>query len=191
MKIAIVGPESSGKSSLSKALSERLSISWVPEFARAYLDGLGRAYTEHDLIEIAKGQLALEDAFDEGEPQLLICDTNILVILIWAKDKFGRISPELKALWDPEPYALHLLLKPDLPWEPDPLRETPGQQDRMSLFCTSAGRNAPRRFRPARIILWMLLRNRYLFGIQNSHSFKSTSALFAELKSGSSLSACS
>ena len=131
MKIAIVGPESSGKSSLSKALSERLSISWVPEFARAYLDGLGRAYTEHDLIEIAKGQLALEDAFDEGEPQLLICDTNILVILIWAKDKFGRISPELKALWDPEPYALHLLLKPDLPWEPDPLREDADRRDEI------------------------------------------------------------
>lgn len=122
-KVAIVGPESSGKTSLAKALAERLEAAWVPEFAREYLENLDRDYAENDLVAIAEGQLELERLYSRKSDKFLICDTNILVILIWSQDKFGCISPVLYKLWNPDFYHIHLLVKPDIPWEPDPLRE--------------------------------------------------------------------
>ena len=124
-KIAIIGPESSGKTSIAQQLANQLDTVWVPEFAREYLENLGRPYEEIDLLEIAKGQLALEKRMEPNASEWLICDTNLVVILIWSQEKFGKIAPELETLFQPEIYALHLLMKPDLPWEPDPLREDP------------------------------------------------------------------
>ena len=64
-KIVIIGPESTGKSTLSAALAEALDTVWVPEYARAYLEGLGRPYEEADLLRIpikkpAHGELTVD-----------------------------------------------------------------------------------------------------------------------------------
>ena len=60
IRIAITGPESTGKSTLARQLAEHYQTTWVPEFARVYLDQLGRPYEEGDLVSIAKGQLQAE-----------------------------------------------------------------------------------------------------------------------------------
>ncbi|MFK7971880.1 MAG: AAA family ATPase [Bacteroidia bacterium] len=132
-KIAIIGPESTGKSTLAAALAERLDTLWVPEYARFYLDEnvSGPKYDEDDLLKIAQGQLALEALASKKAHDYLICDTNLAVILIWAKDKFGSVPKALEALWKPGDYSLHLLLKPDVPWQPDPLREDPHRRDEL------------------------------------------------------------
>lgn len=130
-KVAIIGPESTGKTSLSRQLAEELGTEWVPEFARSYMESLDRPYVEFDLLEIAKGQLALEKEKCDDASEWLICDTNLVVILIWSQDKFGQIAPALEALFEPEAYETHLLLKPDLPWEYDPMREDPGRLDEL------------------------------------------------------------
>lgn len=130
VKIAIVGPESSGKSTLAAALAARFGAPWAPEFAREYLENLGRPYGPHDLPLIARGQLAAE-ALHKDSP-LLICDTNLLVIKVWSEFKYGFCDPEILENMHLQRYDLQLLTLPDIAWEPDPLREHP--QHRQLLF---------------------------------------------------------
>ncbi len=139
VRIAITGPESSGKSALAEALAHRWRTAWVPEFARAYLPARPdpAAYTLADLEAIARGQLTgearLAATLAPGAP--LFCDTDLLVVLIWAEVRFGQCPPWLRtAALDPRAYRLRLLLHPDLPWEPDPLREAPDPAVRAELF---------------------------------------------------------
>lgn len=127
-RIAVVGPESCGKTTLAAALGARLGAAVVPEVARALLPALGRPYVEADLVELARAQRAAEDS----TPPPLVADTNLLVIRIWAEVRFGRVDPWIPAHERLGAYTLHLLCAPDLPWEPDPLRESP--HERPALF---------------------------------------------------------
>ncbi|MCY3820372.1 MAG: ATP-binding protein [Gammaproteobacteria bacterium] len=129
--ISIVGPESCGKTTLARALAERLGASWVEEYARAYLTGRPD-YDEADLEAIARGQLALEERALDGEPSVLVLDTDMLVIRIWWQERFGRVPDWIEAALRRQPPRAYLLTSPDLPWEPDPLREA--QFDRERLF---------------------------------------------------------
>ena len=92
-KIIITGPESSGKTTLAKALAAHFKTVSVPEFAREYIDQLGRPYVESDLLEIAKGQLRLENEMAKRASNFLFCDTDLITIKIWALDKFGKCDP--------------------------------------------------------------------------------------------------
>ncbi|WKZ66038.1 MAG: ATP-binding protein [Flavobacteriales bacterium] len=152
-RIAIVGPESSGKTTLALELSERLGAAAVPEAARAFLTGLGRPYAEADLLTIAKLQVEREeleaDASGRSGSGLLLCDTDLLTIRIWSEEKFGRCDPWIVAECERRRYDLWLLCRPDIPWEPDPLRENP--HDRERLFVAYASR-LQRLARPFRII---------------------------------------
>ncbi|GIV33844.1 MAG: hypothetical protein KatS3mg031_1379 [Chitinophagales bacterium] len=123
-KIAIVGPESSGKTFLAQALAAHYSCPWVPEYARTYLTP-GKPYTAADVEQIARGQLALENRLVSEADSLLICDTNLLVIKVWMEHKFGYVPPWIDAEIRTRHYHLHLLTAPDIPYEEDPLRENP------------------------------------------------------------------
>lgn len=131
-KIAIVGPESTGKTVLTEQLANAFNEPWVREYARTYLEEIQPPYQLSDLIAIAEGQLSEEQRAEQAAERFLFCDTNLLVIRIWAKDKFGHIPIEIEEKWVPEDYFLHLLLYPDLDWEPDPLREDADR--RIELF---------------------------------------------------------
>lgn len=134
IKIAITGPESSGKSTLAAALAQAYATVWVPEYARHYLEGLRRPYRAKDLLVIARGQLASEHQQARRAQRMLFCDTDLLVVKIWSQEKFGRVDPRIEAAWQRSCYDLHLLCQPDLPWSPDPLREHPDPADRWRLY---------------------------------------------------------
>lgn len=131
MRIAITGPESSGKTTLAKELALRLGIRAVPEFARFHLTKYGPEYSSPDLLYFAQAQLALENIYLRRYPQALITDTDLLVLKIWHEEKFGPCPPVLDQLYRQTPYDLILLCTPDLPWSPDPLRENPADRDRL------------------------------------------------------------
>src|SRR5690606_31123528 len=84
-KVVILGPESTGKSTLSQQLATHYHTEWVPEYARQYLEELGRPYEQHDLLTIAAGQLGLEDEMAQKAQGLLICDTDLYVIKVWSE----------------------------------------------------------------------------------------------------------
>jgi len=133
-RISLTGPESAGKSSLAAQLAAHYGTTFVPEYARAYLEENGSAYTLADLEAIAHGQLAAEDAVAAQATGFLFCDTDLLVIKIWAENAFGICPAWVLAELEKPRYALTLLLAPDLPWAPDPLREHPDPAQRWHFY---------------------------------------------------------
>lgn len=132
-KVVVTGPESSGKTTLALALAQAMRAWYVTEVAREHLTSLTRPYQEKDLLEIARSQMAIEDAGLEraGPDGLLVCDTDLLTIRIWSEEKYGRCDPWVIRQTQERPYDLWLLCRPDIPWEPDPQRENPFDRDRL------------------------------------------------------------
>ena len=127
LKIIITGPESSGKTTLCKALSKHFNLPFSKEYAREYLEKLNRNYNQDDLLKIAKGQLK-----SEQNTQLL--DTDLITIKIWSEYKYGSCDNWILDQIEKQKTEkrIYLLCKPDIPWEADPLRENPN--DREELF---------------------------------------------------------
>lgn len=122
-KIAVVGPESSGKSTLVQNLSSQFRCENVQEYARQYIQHLNRPYIYNDLLVIAKEQKKQENKASISSQHILICDSSLLTIKVWSCDKFGKCDPWIEEQLAAEKYDLILLCKPDLPWQPDPQRE--------------------------------------------------------------------
>ena len=128
-RFAITGPESSGKTTLSRALAEHYNTNWIPEFARAYLEKTNGIYTEIDLDLIAKSQL---DTWKNAkEEAILFCDTEMLVMKIWSEFKYGKCSSFIKKAFQNQQFEHYFLCRPDIPWEEDPLREHPQQREQL------------------------------------------------------------
>lgn len=125
IKVAIVGPESTGKTSLAEKLAAHFNTHWVPEYAREYLDKTGGKYGQSDLLKIARGQVNLEDKLAKESQNLLFCDTNLLVIKIWSEHKYQNCHPWIIQELMRRKYDLHFLCDVDIPWKEDPLREHP------------------------------------------------------------------
>lgn len=128
IKIAITGPESTGKSFIAKGLSDYYRAPWVPEFARGYLNTLNRPYNELDILKICQGQSELENSIVAGESRFIFCDTEMLVIKIWSQYKYGHVHPSILTACNEHQYDLYLLMDIDLPWEYDPQREHPDKR---------------------------------------------------------------
>lgn len=128
-RIAIVGPECTGKTDLARFLAHHYHTNWVPEFARDYIDHLNRPYEKNDLVKIAEAQLLLEDQLALHANKLLVCDTNLVVIKIWSEFKYGDCPPEIIEKMNARKYDLHLLTYIDIPWVDDPQREHPDKRD--------------------------------------------------------------
>lgn len=129
-KIAIVGPESTGKSTMSQLLAKHYKVAWVPEYARYYCENLIAPYTLQDEVNMYYGQVALEDAIlVTTEKDFIICDTTFVTVKIWSDEMLGE-TPEivLNALPN-RPYDLYLLMDIDLPWQDDPLRDFPDKRE--------------------------------------------------------------
>jgi NadR type nicotinamide-nucleotide adenylyltransferase len=129
-KIAIVGPESTGKSTLTKLLAKHYGTLWVAEFARYYCAALTAPCTMQDEINMFHGQVALEESvLAMAEKDFIFCDTTFLTVKIWSDEMLGE-TPEivLDALKE-RTYDLYLLLNIDLPWEEDPLRDFPHKRE--------------------------------------------------------------
>ena len=125
LKIAITGPESTGKSALCEALAKHYKTVWVPEFARTYLTEKSPPYTSEILDAIAEGQLISEAQHKLKADKILFCDTEMTVMKIWSEHAFGTCTQQIQQLYNKQHYDLYLLMDIDLPWEPDPLREHP------------------------------------------------------------------
>ena len=138
-KIVIIGPESTGKSTLCAALAAHFQTAWVREYAREYLDAHGMGYTYDTLTTIGRGQLALEDAAagDEtagSEDGLVFIDTDLYVIKVWSEYVYGRCETWILKEIARRKYDAYLLCNTDLPWADDPLREYPDPGIRERLY---------------------------------------------------------
>lgn len=130
-RVVVIGPECTGKSDLAEFLGQHFKTTWVPEYAREYLNNLDRPYTESDLLQIARGQLTLENAAQAQASNVVICDTNLYVIKVWSEYKFGRCDREILSAIAGRKYDLYLLTYIDIPWQFDPLREHPDKRQEL------------------------------------------------------------
>jgi len=147
IKIAVTGPESTGKSDLSLALHAALEGSvWVPEYSRIYLEKYGPSYTCETLDTIAAGQWqSMEEALAAG-PRILIADTEMTVMKVWSEFCFGHCSPFILDLYARQEFDLYLLCDADLPWSYDPLREHPEKRGELLQWYKAALEKAGRRY---------------------------------------------
>lgn len=140
-KIVVLGPESTGKSTLCALLSKHFSSPWVKEYAREYLLAHGTNYSYDNLLDIAKGQIRLEDnavteltdvAIQQDLP--LFIDTDMYVLKVWCEFVFGKCHPWILNQIIDRKYDLYLLCDIDLPWVKDELREYPDLAIREKLY---------------------------------------------------------
>lgn len=132
IRIAVTGPESSGKTTLSKELAEHFQVTWFPEYAREYLTNNGPDYSESDLLAIAVEQEELRSE-NKTRDNILIYDTENIVIKIWSEFKYHRVSPEIISMVNSQNFDHYFLCSPEeIEWEDDPLRENPFE--RAELF---------------------------------------------------------
>lgn len=124
-KIAVVGPESTGKSTISEQLATHYQTVWVPEFARGYCEKLTELCTWQDEINMFNGQVALEEELLPKATKILICDTTFITVKIWSDYTFGRSPQEVLDELPRRTYDFYLLMDIDLPWQEDPLRDFP------------------------------------------------------------------
>lgn len=143
-RVGVVGPESSGKTTLVRQLGVVLRRRGVPvavvdEYARDYYAaGSGHRYDPGDAADIAAVARGQRQAEDEAAARLgvgvLICDTTPLSCRIWAEEATGTVPTEVADADEPSRYALHLVTSPDLPWSADPLRVTPDPEARVRIL---------------------------------------------------------
>lgn len=133
-RILILGPESTGKSTLAAALAAYFQEPWVPEVAREYLEKLDLPYVYEDLLQIGRQQMQLEDELAMLAHNYLFCDTDLRVIQVWSRHRFGKIDPWVLEELARRTYDLILLCATDLPWQEDPLREHPELEMRQQFF---------------------------------------------------------
>ena len=129
-KIAIVGPESTGKSTMSIALAKHYNVPWVPEYARYYCEALTGDCTLQDEINMFHGQVALEESvLATAETDFIICDTTFVTVKIWSDEFFGTTPQVVLDGLKNRPYDFYVLLDIDLPWQDDPLRDFPTKRE--------------------------------------------------------------
>jgi nicotinamide riboside kinase len=136
IKIALVGPESTGKTTLAKQLAAHFDTVWAPEFAREYLqnklDETGQTCEPEDLLPIAIGQVKLENDSLLTANELLFCDTNVMVTKVFSEMYYNYCDPALDKAARKHKYDLIFLTDVDVPWEKDDLRDKP--TDREETF---------------------------------------------------------
>ncbi len=125
IRIALIGPESSGKTTLCEKLSENFNTCFVPEFAREYISALKRPYTKEDIFYCAKKQLESEEQMKLKANTILFADTELIVCKVWLLDVFGESPEWLERKIMENKYDLYLLTSPDLPFIHDTVRENP------------------------------------------------------------------
>jgi NadR type nicotinamide-nucleotide adenylyltransferase len=128
-RIVITGPESTGKTTLSRNLAKEFQTIWVPEFAREYLESRGNSFFYEDIEEICKGHIRSEDSLLSFADRFLFIDTDPIITKMYSALYFGKVPEFVELECTTRKYDLHLLLTPDVPWVADPLRDFPERRE--------------------------------------------------------------
>ncbi len=135
IRIVLSGPESSGKSTLAEALAEHFDLPFASEHARHHLESGGAYPQSAEALEgLAREHLAWQRKCVPEASPCGVFDTDMLNYFVWADVAFGRVPAEISRSFAAEVHHMHLLCEPDLPWQPDPLRELPDLENRRMLF---------------------------------------------------------
>ncbi len=134
-RVVLMGPESSGKSTLTKWLARRYGTPFVVEYGRTFQENIGRDLLLEDMLAIAKAHKAVEDAIAIQANGLIFVDTEAIITKMWSRVFFDAVPEGLQDLITPERYHLYLLAEPhEHEWHDDGWRLQPDRQARMQFF---------------------------------------------------------
>lgn len=133
-RVCIFGPESTGKSTLTRDLAQHFRTNYVWEYARPLLDLQGGVCGPDDIPRIVRGQIAAEEALAFQANRVLFCDTDVLTTVIWSDTLFGSVPEGIRELADARHYDLYLLLDVDVPWMDDAQRFFAAPEQRRAFF---------------------------------------------------------
>jgi NadR type nicotinamide-nucleotide adenylyltransferase len=128
-RVCIVGPESTGKSTLARRLAEHFDTVYVPEYARGLIDLQDGRCERDDFHRIARGQLAAEDALAEQANRVLICDTDLMTTTLWAEIFYGHCPEWIRRKARERVYDLYLVTDTGVPYVKDPQRNHPERRE--------------------------------------------------------------
>ena len=120
-RVCLLGGESSGKTTLARALAQRLGTVWVPEVGRDLWEAQDGRLEYADMLRIAQGQAAREEALLRQAHRWLVCDGSALTTVFYSLDGYGRVDPAVRRLAR-QPYAHTFLCAPDFPFVQDGTR---------------------------------------------------------------------
>lgn len=132
VRVCLVGPESTGKTTLARELAEKFGTFFVPEFGRYYCEAFGNRCDAEDLRAIVRGQRILSGAAARKAHRILILDTDAVMTSIWAQILLGDVPVDLERVEDPA--DLYLLTAVDVPFAADSIRYFPDQATRSAMF---------------------------------------------------------
>jgi len=122
-RVALLGTESTGKTTLAQQLAAAYCTTWVPEFGRAYCeDRDARNLTPDDFDAIGRGQIVAEESAAQSANRILICDTDVRTTATWSDIILGTRSAWLSRAAAKDEYSHVLLLDADVPWVSDGMR---------------------------------------------------------------------
>ncbi len=128
-RVVLIGPESTGKSVLTKTLADYFNEPFVSEVAREYVEKLNRTYIYQDVETIAKMQIEAENKALKLSKEWLFIDTDLLITKVWFLHVYGKYPKWLDKAIIKAPRYLYLLCNFDLPWVADPVRENPDKRE--------------------------------------------------------------
>ena len=134
IKVAILGAESTGKTTLCRELAAHYNTIWVPEYAREYVEKLNRPYLLEDLENIAIQHKNNEDISITKANKIMFTDTEFIILKVWSDEVFNMVPSFIKKQLHQQHYDLYLVTANDIPWEYDAVRENPDKRDYL-LAC--------------------------------------------------------
>ena len=134
-RVVVMGPESTGKTTLAADLARRYDTVWVGEYLRLWLDAKGAACEPGDLPAVVAGQQACEEALARRANRVLFCDTDPLMTAVYSRFYYGTLPAWLDEAASARRADAYLLLDCDVPWVPDPQRDMPHRRHEIRDLC--------------------------------------------------------
>lgn len=129
-KVVVIGPECTGKSTLTESLALHFNCPYHKEYARDYIAQLSVPYSQKDILKIAKKQIEIENAILTNSPYVFL-DTDLIVCKVWSEFKYGKCDPWILEQIQARHYDYYLLCDVDLPWKNDGIREHPNHRKEL------------------------------------------------------------
>jgi NadR type nicotinamide-nucleotide adenylyltransferase len=145
-RVVVFGPESTGKTTLCRALAAHYRTVWVSEYARGHLDYKAALCEPADIPLIVRGQLAAEDALARQANRVLFCDTDAIMTTVYSDLYYGTTPDWLRQAAEERTYDLYLVTDVDVPWVADPQRDMPHRREEIRDRCVRALVSRGRRF---------------------------------------------
>lgn len=136
-KICLIGPESTGKSTIAGNLAKNFNTVYIPEYAKAIIDAQNGQFFEKNVQQVAYAQIRTEKALERMTNKIMFCDSDILTTMFWSKELFGSIPVELEEIAQTQHYDQTFLMYPDTVWFNDTHRQvadTSSQEFRIHTF---------------------------------------------------------